>query len=48
MTGDAGWNVIAGNSVTGLLSCCGNDPDPVDNGSPNTVIGVKLGECSSI
>jgi hypothetical protein len=43
-----GWNVIAGNEISGPLSCGGNSPAPVDNGSANTVKGPKSGQCSGL
>jgi arabinogalactan endo-1,4-beta-galactosidase len=43
-----GWDVIAGNSIIGPLSCLGNDPAPVNNGYPNTVLGPKTGQCSGL
>lgn len=48
VAGTAGWNVIAGNSITGPLSCSGNVPSPVNNGSVNTVTGPKKGQCVDI
>jgi hypothetical protein len=40
--------VVSGNEILGLLSCSGNEPPPVNNGSPNTVIGLKLGQCRGL
>lgn len=40
--------VVSDNTITGVLSCSGNLPDPVDAGSPNAVVGVKLGQCRSL
>jgi endo-1,4-beta-xylanase len=37
--------VVSGNTVAGLLSCGGNEPAPVDSGVPNTVLGLKTGQC---
>jgi hypothetical protein len=38
--------VVSGNTIIGLLSCVGNQPPPVDNGVPNTVVGPTLGQCA--
>ncbi|WP_162605719.1 glycosyl hydrolase 53 family protein [Jiangella aurantiaca] len=43
----SGWNVIAGNRITGPLACSGNDPAPVNNGSINTA-GRKSGQCAGL
>jgi cytoskeletal protein CcmA (bactofilin family) len=40
--------VIAGNDVSGILSCRGNDPAPTDNGLRNTVDGLKSGQCARL
>jgi endo-1,4-beta-xylanase len=40
--------VVSGNTILGLLSCSANEPAPVNNGAPNTVIGVKLGQCRDL
>jgi hypothetical protein len=48
VTGTAGWNVIAGNSVTGSLSCSGNTPAPVNDGVPNRVVGPRVGQCATL
>jgi uncharacterized repeat protein (TIGR01451 family) len=48
ITGSDGPSVIAGNRIVGSLTCSGNDPAPVNNGHPNTVIGPKSGQCSSL
>jgi arabinogalactan endo-1,4-beta-galactosidase len=48
VTDTTGWNVIAGNEIEGPLSCTGNEPEPVDNGSPNEVRGPKSGQCAGL
>ncbi|MFB6397891.1 glycosyl hydrolase 53 family protein [Polymorphospora lycopeni] len=48
VTGTLGWNVIAGNSITGPLACSNNTPPPVNNGSTNTATGPKSGQCRSL
>jgi endo-1,4-beta-xylanase len=40
--------VVSDNTILGLLSCTANQPAPVDNGAPNTVYGVKLGQCRTL
>jgi hypothetical protein len=40
--------VVAGNTVVGPLACTGNEPPPVNNGQPNTVIGPVSGQCRSL
>jgi len=39
---------VSGNSVTGSLSCTGNNPAPTDNGSINTVSGTVTDQCTGI
>lgn len=48
VTNTDGPSVIAGNLIIGRLACSGNVPPPVNNGSPNHVIGVKTGQCSGL
>ncbi len=48
VTGIAGPSVIAGNRIVGSLACSGNNPPPINNGHPNTVVGPKGGQCSSL
>jgi hypothetical protein len=48
VTGTAGWNVIAGNTITGPLACADNAPPPVNNGFGNTVVGPKSGQCRTL
>lgn len=41
--------VIAANTVIGSLFCTGNQPPPVDDGAPNTVVGgMKLDQCAAL
>ncbi|MGH3683044.1 MAG: CARDB domain-containing protein [Natronosporangium sp.] len=40
--------VVAGNRIVGLLSCTGNAPAPVNQGTPNQVIGRKTGQCTDL
>jgi hypothetical protein len=40
--------VVSGNSITGPLSCSGNNPPPVNNGHPNNVRGPTAGQCSGL
>ena len=39
---------VSGNTVTGSLSCTGNNPPPTDNGSINTVSGTATDQCAGI
>ncbi|WP_199040746.1 glycosyl hydrolase 53 family protein [Glycomyces salinus] len=48
VTDTTGWNVIAGNEIDGPLSCTGNGPAPVDNGTTNEVRGPKTGQCAAL
>jgi arabinogalactan endo-1,4-beta-galactosidase len=48
VTDTVGWNVIAGNTVTGPLSCSGNKPAPANAGSPNSVLGPRSGQCAGL
>ncbi|HET9257694.1 MAG TPA: Ig-like domain repeat protein, partial [Pseudonocardiaceae bacterium] len=38
---------IENNTITGALSCTGNVPPPTNDGQPNTVLGLRLGQCSA-
>ncbi|MPZ26332.1 MAG: S8 family serine peptidase [Micromonosporaceae bacterium] len=40
--------MVSGNRMTGVLSCVANQPPPVDNGVPNTVVGVAFGQCAGL
>ncbi|MBO0610741.1 S8 family serine peptidase [Myceligenerans salitolerans] len=40
--------VIGDNRITGPLACYRNDPEPTDNGSPNTVTGRQFGQCRDL
>ncbi len=48
VTNTDGPSVIAGNLIIGRLACSGNVPPPVNNGSPNNVIGPKTGQCAGL
>ncbi|OZV75166.1 hypothetical protein CA850_28980 [Micromonospora echinospora] len=48
VNGTVGWNVIAGNAITGPLACTSNTPAPVNNGFGNTAAGPKSGQCRSL
>jgi hypothetical protein len=41
-------SLVSGNLVTGSLWCTANEPPPVDGGVPNTVTGVKGGQCAGL
>jgi hypothetical protein len=43
-----GPSVLAGNVISGKLSCSGNNPAPIDRGLPNVVTGKATGQCASI
>jgi hypothetical protein len=40
--------VVAGNSVSGALSCSGDKSAPTDGGKPNTSNGPATGQCSGL
>jgi hypothetical protein len=40
--------LVAGNTVTGLLQCGGNTPDPVNIEILNSVRGLKTGQCARL
>ena len=46
-TGEAP-SLVSGNLVDGALWCSANQPPPVDGGVPNTVAGVKGGQCAGL
>ena len=48
VTGTSGPSVIAGNVVMGWLTCSGNTPPPVNNGSPNLVFGLRTDQCAAL
>lgn len=48
VTNTAGPSVIGGNRIIGRLECSGNEPPPVNNGFPNSVLGPKTGQCSDL
>jgi hypothetical protein len=39
---------IEHNTVTGVLNCGGNVPAPTNDGQPNSVLGLRLGQCSAL
>ncbi|MFF9646633.1 Ig-like domain-containing protein [Kitasatospora aureofaciens] len=39
---------IEGNTIAGSLACFGNTPPPTNDGHPNTVTGVRTGQCSTL
>ncbi|MGH3760214.1 ExeM/NucH family extracellular endonuclease [Actinophytocola sp.] len=43
-----GDHVIAANTITGPLSCTGNDPPPTNDGRKNTVHGPASGQCATM
>lgn len=47
VTGSTGRVLIAGNSVSGNLSCAGNDPAPDAGSRPNAVHGATSGQCAT-
>lgn len=48
LTGNTGATVVAATTIDGPLTCVGNKPAPVDNGLPNTVKGLRLGQCGKL
>ena len=38
---------IEGNRISGALSCSGNSPAPTNDGRPNTVTGLRSGQCAT-
>jgi hypothetical protein len=46
VTGTTGWNTIAGNEISGPLSCAANEPAPAGFG--NEVRGPKSGQCAGL
>ncbi len=41
--------VVSDNTIVGSLACSGNEPPPVNNGEPNTVIfGSATGQCQGL
>jgi 5'-nucleotidase len=43
-----GAAVVAGNKITGLLSCSSNNPAPGNDGRKNTVRGLATGQCARL
>ncbi|SDD77719.1 glycosyl hydrolase 53 family protein [Glycomyces harbinensis] len=48
ITDTTGWNVLAGNTIFGPLSCAGNEPAPVHHGTPNRVLGARSAQCAGL
>jgi hypothetical protein len=48
ITGSDGPSVIAGNLIFGPLKCSGNDPPPVNHGTPNIVFGPRTEQCAAL
>jgi hypothetical protein len=46
-TGEAP-SLVSGNLIDGALWCSANQPPPIDGGVPNTVAGVKGGQCAGL
>jgi hypothetical protein len=40
--------VVSGNHIVGPLTCSANDPPPVNDGRPNTVIGPSRFQCAGL
>ncbi|GAA1892636.1 LVIVD repeat-containing protein [Asanoa iriomotensis] len=40
--------VVAGNQVSGVLSCSGNTPAPINVGAANEVRGLAAGQCAAL
>ncbi|HEX5540862.1 MAG TPA: ExeM/NucH family extracellular endonuclease [Micromonospora sp.] len=40
--------VVAANTISGTLSCSGNDPEPVNESRSNTVRGPATGQCARL
>jgi hypothetical protein len=38
---------IEHNTITGVLNCTGNQPAPTNDNQPNSVLGLRLGQCSA-
>jgi hypothetical protein len=38
---------IEHNTITGVLNCTGNQPPPTNDNQPNSVLGLRLGQCSA-
>jgi len=48
LDGNTGGTVVAGNRITGVLSCTGNEPAPSNEGVPNQVLGARTGQCAGL
>lgn len=38
---------IEHNTISGVLNCTGNQPAPTNDSQPNSVLGLRLGQCSA-
>ena len=45
---NTGGTVVAGNRITGVLTCTGNAPLPSNEGVPNQVVGPRLAQCAGL
>ena len=45
---NTGGTGMSGNTIVGNLNCQRNSPAADDGGNPNTVLGSRRGECSSL
>ncbi|GIF77191.1 LVIVD repeat-containing protein [Asanoa siamensis] len=41
-------SVVAGNEISGVLSCTGNTPAPINVGAKNKVRGLAVGQCAAL
>ncbi|MFB7495084.1 ParB/Srx family N-terminal domain-containing protein [Streptomyces sp. NPDC056161] len=48
LTGNSGGVTVSGTTVTGPLTCSGNQPVPENAGRPVTVLGPKAGQCAAL
>jgi predicted alpha-1,2-mannosidase len=48
LTGNQGTALVSGNTITGGITCSSNNPNPTDNGLPNDVTGLRLGQCTKL
>ena len=39
---------IEANNISGNLACTGNTPPPTNDGKPNTVLGTRSDQCSTL
>ena len=38
---------VEANSIAGGLACSGNNPTPINDGTPNSVAGYRSGQCAA-